>query len=74
MKLTEFKMKPRPIAQEDWLAAGQKARKEREASGRTIKEVAGAMGISGVYLSELELGRKAWNEDLAERFTAALKA
>lgn len=52
------------------------ARKRRESAGASLRQVAAAMGISAMYLSDLERGNRTWSGDLWQRFcrvTAILK-
>lgn len=45
----------------DPTATGNEMRKLREASGKSLRQVAEAMDISAPYLSDLELGRRGWS-------------
>ena len=51
---------------------GAEARARREFSGLSLREVARRMKISAPHLSDLELGRKPWREELATRFLIAV--
>ena len=53
---------------------GQEMRKLRmKAPRQTLTDVADRMGFSKGYLSDLELGRRAWNEELIAAYEKALK-
>lgn len=46
----------------------------RKASGKALREVARTMGNSAAYLSDLELGRRGWNQELINRYRIAVRA
>jgi transcriptional regulator with XRE-family HTH domain len=46
----------------------------RNASGKSLRHVAGAMKVSPAYVSDLELGRRGWADSLLERYKRAVKA
>lgn len=46
----------------------------RKASGNSLRSVANAMSLSAAYISDLELGRRAWSDALIERFKKAVRA
>jgi len=48
-------------------------RAERESAGKSLREVARSMKISAGYLSDLELGRRAWSEGLLDDFREATR-
>ena len=48
-------------------------RAEREAAGKSLREAARSMKISAGYLSDLELGKRAWSEGLLDDFREALQ-
>ena len=50
---------------------GQRLRKRRMRAILKLREVAGEMGISVGYLSDLEQGRKHWSQDLIDRNISA---
>ena len=52
---------------------GAKARKRRKQSGLSLREVARRMKFSVAYLSDLELGRRGWNDDLMKQYINALR-
>ena len=54
-------------------ATGAKARKVRIKKGVTLREAAKMMIISGPYLSDLEKGKRAWNEGIIARFIEAME-
>ena len=56
----------------DHVKTGIAARKEREVSGVSLRSVARIMGISAMYLSDLERGRRPWTIKIADKFTACL--
>ena len=58
----------------DDAAVGQDHKARRESSGKSLRTVAKAMGISAPYLSDLERGRRGWSDKLSEKFNAALQA
>jgi transcriptional regulator with XRE-family HTH domain len=43
----------------------------RESLGKRQKEIAAALGIRASYLSDLESGRRRWNEKLREAYKQA---
>jgi transcriptional regulator with XRE-family HTH domain len=53
-------------------AVGEALRRRRQAQGRTLREVAGAAGVSLTYLSEVERGRKEASSEVLEAVCAAL--
>ncbi len=55
----------------DPVGIGQWLRVHREARSLTLREVARRMKLSGPYLSDLERGRRNWNDDLVNRFKEA---
>ncbi len=55
-------------------AQGAKMRELRESRKVSLTEMAEKMDYTPPYLSDLELGRRAWNTDLIRRYKAALKA
>lgn len=52
---------------------GKEARKRRKEAGLSLREVARRMNFSVAYVSDLELGRRGWNDDLMKRYLKALK-
>lgn len=56
------------------LRIGTSMRAARKASGKTGSEVAATMGISAPYLSDMELGRRAWSSETITKFNTALKS
>ena len=46
----------------------------RKAAGKGLRQIAGAMDFSPAYVSDLELGRRGWSEELIERYKKAVKA
>ncbi|HEX3201284.1 MAG TPA: helix-turn-helix transcriptional regulator [Actinomycetes bacterium] len=54
-------------------AVGEALRRRRQAQGRTLREVAGAAGVSLTYLSEVERGRKEASSEVLEAVCAALR-
>lgn len=51
---------------------GRQATAERKKHGISLRKVAGEMGISPPYLSDLERGRRNWNENIVNKFNIAL--
>ena len=52
---------------------GMMMRKERLKARVGLREVARQLGYSAAYLSDLELGRRAWNDDLVAAYDKVLK-
>jgi predicted transcriptional regulator len=52
---------------------GQEMRRKREAADRTLREVARRMELSAAYISDLELGRRAWSQRLITAYQKALR-
>lgn len=52
---------------------GELCRERRQAKGISLTQIASSMGISKMYLSDLETGRRTWSDDLLFKFNAALK-
>lgn len=52
---------------------GAALRAEREKAGKSLREVAKKMDLTISYISDLELGRRMWREELIERFRGALR-
>lgn len=53
---------------------GAEARRRRKAVDLSLREVARRMNLSVAYLSDLELGRRGWNEKLTQRYVVALRS
>lgn len=51
---------------------GNRHRRHREAACVSLRALAGEMGLSAPYLSDLERGRRAWNEKLSVKYVACL--
>lgn len=51
---------------------GKQMRALREETGRSLRSVASAIGISAPYLSDMELGRRGWSSDMILKVTSAL--
>ena len=51
---------------------GEAMRRDREAAGLTLVQIAERMGVSGSYLSDLERGKRAWHEPIRQRYLTAL--
>jgi transcriptional regulator with XRE-family HTH domain len=58
----------------DQVEQGRRLRALRKAANKGLREVAAIIGYSPAYLSDLELGRRQWNEYLIERFKQAVRA
>lgn len=54
-------------------ATGAKMRALREAAKVSLRDLGDRIDLSAPYLSDLELGRRAWSEQRAEQYAAALK-
>jgi predicted transcriptional regulator len=52
---------------------GQFARDVREKSGRSLRSVAKAMGISAMYLSDMERGNRNWSSQQVEKWKKAMQ-
>jgi transcriptional regulator with XRE-family HTH domain len=57
----------------DHVAAGTTLRKLRKSKHLSVREVARRMDLSAPYVSDLELGRRHWSEDLIENFQKACR-
>jgi len=57
----------------DAIETGIEARRIRHGEALSLKCVSSRMGISIIYLSELERGRKNWSDALIEKFNRAIK-
>lgn len=53
---------------EDQAAIGAKMRALRTKNGITLREMAGRLGFSPAYISDLERGRRQWREELMRDF------
>lgn len=51
---------------------GQEMRVRRTRKGVSLHRLAREMGISVAYLSDLELGRRHWHDNIRSHFMAAL--
>lgn len=58
----------------DPAVTGRQMRALRKASGKSLRQVAGAMKNSPAYVSDLELGRRGWNDALIEKYKKAVRA
>lgn len=56
----------------DHLATAEKARSIRRSAGISLREMARRMGFTAGYVSDLELGRRHWNETRVNEFNKAL--
>ena len=54
------KFKTKQITVPDHAAIGAAARSRREASGKSLRQVARELGISAPFLSDLERGKRNW--------------
>lgn len=54
-------------------ACGQMFRELREKRGVSLRSVAVAMDVSASYLSDLELGRRAWSQAVGRKVSDAIK-
>ena len=57
---------------EDPREQGKRLRDLRVRLGRTLTEVAAAMGLSKAYVSDLELGRRTWRAELELHYITIL--
>lgn len=54
-------------------AIGTAMRAKRKATGLSLSEVARRLDVSAAYVSDLELGHRAWGDAITARYCAALK-
>lgn len=52
---------------------GQEMRKLRKDAGLPLREIARRMKLSAAYVSDLELGRRGWNDGLIRRYQKAIR-
>lgn len=57
----------------DPVVEGQIMRALRKASGKGLRETAILMSVSAAYVSDLELGRRVWNEQIKKRYKDAVR-
>lgn len=57
----------------DPIAIGAKMRAFRLAAGLSLRDVAGKMGFSPPYVSDLELGRRPWGPKATVKYREALR-
>lgn len=69
MSASKVRTRPDP----EWVRRGATLRELREARGVKVGELAGAMGISYAYLSNIEAGRKRLTPPLVAKAAAALQ-
>lgn len=62
----------KPVEVVDHVATGALMREKREAAGVSLREMGRRLGVSAAYLSDLELGKRAWNEDRAQNYAKAI--
>jgi len=55
-------------------AVGAEMRRLRERSGKSLRAVAGRLGVSAAYLSDLEQGRRRWSEARIKDFQREVAA
>lgn len=48
-------------------------KQERQQTGLTLREVARRMGFTAAYISDLELGRRGWNDAKVKAYRIALQ-
>lgn len=53
---------------------GESLRAYRMSAGKTLGDVASALGFSKAYICDLELGRRDWRKDLVVRYRRAVAA
>lgn len=56
----------------DHVTTGRDARKEREAHGISVREMARHLGLSAPYISDLERGHRNWTEDKVAKWNHIL--
>ena len=56
----------------DNVLTGEHARKERKRFGKSLREVASRLGVSAAYISDLELGRRNWDDKRLCEFMLAV--
>lgn len=56
----------------DHTAMGEALRTKRKTAKLSLRVVAKAMGISAMYLCDMERGRRLWSADRIKRFESAL--
>jgi len=66
-------LKSQTLLVQDCEATGGIMRTMRETAEVSLRSVAKTMGITPAYLSDLERGRRAWNDKLCKRFQEALR-
>lgn len=52
---------------------GSRARALRREAALSLREIARRMDLSAGYISDLELGRRGWNDELMKRYIKALQ-
>lgn len=52
---------------------GESYRNRRELNGHSLRTVAKRAGISAMYLSDLERGRRNWNPELERKIKSAIQ-
>jgi predicted transcriptional regulator len=57
----------------DHQSTGRTVRAARKAAGLSLRAVGSRVGLSAPYLSDLEQGRRNWNDELYKRVIVALK-
>lgn len=57
----------------DPLAIGGRMREMREKARLTLREVARRLGLSAMYICDLEHGRRGWNAERVTNYVAALR-
>jgi transcriptional regulator with XRE-family HTH domain len=66
-------LKTRKVEQVDDAATGAAARAARQKVKRSLRSVARQLKVSPAYLSDLELGKRAWSAEKLSRFEKALR-
>ncbi len=64
-----MKIPTKPAYEIDHALAGKNVRSAREQRGMSLRKLAIKMGITAPFLSDLERGRRNWNE---QRYNSAL--
>lgn len=73
MKRPVFASRMKRIAFPNHQKIGKSVRKQREQLKRSQGEVANAIGVTTAYISDLELGKRNWTEELFNKVVKALE-
>ncbi len=64
--------KTEKVIKPDDIATGAAIRMARERAGLSLRDIGELIGVSAPYISDLERGRRSWNEDLFKRIVSAI--